>query len=331
MKKIILVFILLITVVVFVKQFNTKDYILAEKLVTAGDYKGFYAEIKNGLLENNEDARELLLEAFLIAVQDNDIEEVTYYLNQNRTIVDSFNAEGYRAIDVALSNKTIELEIIKVLLTYNPELNYKIKYLKNFTPIQYISSTNKEQLKNAKALELLISAGADINYYAEDGDASSSALLLSYVSDNIEMFKILIENGANIKASNESSIKNKNDILSYIAGSYVLELTKYKVDLSAFYKKPVDEKIKSILKSESYRIIHKKNLEYLKIIANNNTLKESSDYGLKKLANFYAATNEVDGFKILSKNIINKEELIEISLLNDNRAILHIVNENKGK
>lgn len=313
------------------KLFSGNDYTLAEQLVTAGDYKKFYAEIENDLFENNKDARELLIEAFLIAVQDNDIKEVTYYLNQDRTIVDSSNTEGYRAIDVALSNKTIDLETIKVLLTYNPELNYKIKYLKNFTPVQYIASTTKEQFKNAKALQLLISAGADINYHAKDGDASSSALLFSYVSDNIEIFKILLENGASIKASNKSSIKNKNDILSYIEGSYVLELTKYKVDLSTFYKKPIDAKIKSILKSASYRIIHKRNIEYLKIIANNNLLKESSDYGLKKLENFYAATNEVDGFKILSKNIIKKEELIDIALLNNNRAILHIINEHKGK
>ncbi len=331
MKKWLISLALLLSIVIVAKQLKSNDYILAEKLVTAGNYKGFYAEIENDLFENNKDARELLVEAFLIAVQDNDIEEVTYYLNQDRIIVDSFNAEGYRAIDVALSNKTIELETIKVLLTYNPELNYKIKYLKNFTPIQYISSTDKEQLKNAKALQLLISAGADVNCYAEDGDASSSAILLSYVSDNIEIFKILAESGANIKDSNERSIKNKNDILSYIAGSYVLELTKHNVDLLAFYKKPVDAKIKSILKSESYRIIHKKNIEYLKIISNNNLLKESSDYGLKKLENFYAATNEVDGFKILSKNIINKEELIDIALLNNNRAILHIVNVHKGK
>lgn len=331
MKKWLIGIVLLFSVVIAAKQLNSNDYSSAKQLAEAGNYQAFYTEIKEDVAKGDEDATNVLMNYFLKAVQDGDITEVKYYLDQDRKIVNRSDKDGARAMDAALVAETVNISMIKLLLTYQPELNYEIPYFKNMSLLQMIALNHR--LNNGNELvKLLLDRGANINFYTKQGDASNSALLLSYSADNFEIFKTLINHEALIKDPNFSD--DKHDLLGLIAGSYVLELRKHIPKIKAIYSKPLSPEVLLIIQSLSYRTIHSRNMAYLNLIVEAKKLNDIDERGLLKLTQYFAATNEADGMKLLVNHGLGSynsicADAIEKALLNNNRAIIAIIKQGK--
>lgn len=330
MKKVLIGIVLIFGVLIAVKQLMHQDYASEKKLADSGNYQAFYAEIKDDVTKGNKDATNVLMDYFLKAVQDGDIAEVKYYLDQDRSLINKTDKDGARAIDAALFGDVIQVEMMKFLLAYQPELNYKIPYFKNMSLLQMIA-TNNNLSRGDELTKYLIEHGANVNFYNVEGDSSNSPLLLSYSSDNFEVFKVLIQNGADIKDNKFTD--NKHDLLGLIAGSYVLELKKKLPNLKAIYSTPLSSEVVSFVQSQTYRAIHSRNMAYLTLIFQINKIDDLDLRGLSKLSQYYAATNELDGMKLLvDHGLCNNQKIcadaIQKATFNNNRAILSILKGN---
>lgn len=330
MKKVLIGIVLIFGVLMTAKQLMHKDYSSAKKLADSGNYQAFYAEIKDDVTKGNKDATNVLMDYFLKAVQDGDVAEVKYYLDQDRNLINKTDKDGARALDAALFGDVNQVEMMKFLLAYQPELDYKIQYFKNMSLLQMIA-TNNNLYRGDELTKYLIEHGANVNFYNAEGDSSNSPLLLSYSSDNFEVFKVLIQNGADIKSNNFTD--DKHDLLGLIAGSYVLELKKKLPNLKAIYSTPLSSEVISIVQSQTYRAIHSRNMAYLTLIFQINKIDDFDPRGLSKLSQYYAATNELDGMKLLVDHGLcsNQKicaEAIQKATFNNNRAILSILKGN---
>lgn len=331
MKKWLVVIVLLLGIAIVLQEFIGKDYSFAKTLADNGKYKEFYTEIEYDLKNGDEDAKKILIEYFLRAVKNSNTEATEYYLKQDTDLINISSDSGYRAIDMALSDDLIRLEILKILIQYEPNFDYIIEYYPDeITPLQLLV-IKKESFKSLEAIRLFINAGANVNFYSENGTSSTSPILFSYLNDNINVFNILIKNNAELKNSTLIKKENKNDVLSYIAGSYALELINNKVDLKLLYEKPIGIKVKRVINSHAYQVLNKRNIEYLSLISIAKKFTSSGYYGMNKLAQFFAVTNETKGLNLLVKNGLCHRELIckklkEIAFKNNNRAVLNILN-----
>lgn len=327
MKKVLIGIVLIFGVLMTAKQLMHKDYSSAKKLADVGNYQVFYAEIKEDVAKGDEEASNLLMDYFLKAVQDGDITESKYYLDQDRSLINKTDKDGARAMDATLFGDMIQVEMMKFLLEYQPELNYEILYFKNMSLLQMIA-LNNNLFKGDELAKYLIEHGANVNFYNVEGESSNSPLLLSYSSDNFETFKVLIQYGANIK--DDKFTDDKHDLLGLIAGSYVLELKKKLPNLKAIYSTPLSSEVISIVHSQTYRTIHSRNMAYLAHIFQTKEVSDMDPRGLSKLAQYYAATNEIDGMKLLvdyglCKNQKICVDAIQKAKLNNNTEIEKLI------
>lgn len=297
MKKVLIGIVLIFGVLMAAKQLIHKDYTFAKKLADAGNYQAFYAEIKKDIAKWDKDATDVSIEYFHKAVHTGDIVETKFYLDQDRSLINKTDKIGARAMDAALSADVVRLDMLKLLLEYQPELNYQLPYYKNLSPLQTIALNN--DIKDGRLItELLIDHGANVNYRSEkDDEASYSALSLSYLSNTSEVFKTLLQHGASMKV--EKKMDDDHNLLTLITGSYINELQKHIPNLKKIYSSPLSSEVLSIIKSPSYRVLHQKNLGYLSVIFETKELDELDEFELLKLAQYYAITNEVDGMKLL--------------------------------
>lgn len=332
MKKWLIGIVLLLGVVIAAKQLSQNNYSSAKQLADTGNYQAFYTEIKEDVAKGDEDATNVLMDYFLKAVQDGDIAETKYYLDQDRSLINKTDKDGARAMDATLFGDVIQVEMMKFLLEYQPELNYKIPYFKNMSLLQMIASNNNLS-KGDELTKYLIDHGANVNFYNVEGESSNSPLLLSYSSDNFETFKVLIQHGANIK--DDKFTDDKHDLLGLIAGSYVLELKKNLPNLKAIYSTPLSSEVISIVQSQTYRMVHSRNMAYLTLIFQTKKISDMDPRGLSKLAQYYAATNEIDGMKLLIDHGICQKysnlctQAIKAAHMNNFTEIEKLIQENK--
>ena len=319
MKKSVLGFVLIVFLILVMSQIKESGYQEAKKLAENGDYIAFYTKIQEGLTQ--KDAKELLVEAFLEAVQENDKEAMVFYLSKDASLINAATSDGYRAIDVAITNKKINLNTLKFLLTHNPELDYTISYIHDFTPIQVIASSTSEPHKSLKALKMLIESGADVNKRETTGDARLPALHLSFILDNIEMFETLIDSGASLDHSKEEI----SGFLYIIHGTYLVELKDNQIDFSDMNNNAIGRKFKEYLSTDSYQTVHNMNMKYLKLLSDKNKLNECDTLETNNLAKYYAATNATEALKLLKNHVTDKNKLIIIAQKNNNIAIVHIL------
>jgi hypothetical protein len=280
------------------------------------------------LYNKDSKAKELMMNAFFIAIQNGDTKQVQYYLTQKKELMNEV-FEEYRAMDVALLGENLHLDMLKLLLSYKPELNYEIPYCKNFTLLQMLA-INKKLGNRSYLAKILLENGANVNFHSKQGNGSTSSLVYSYISNNYELFQIFLKYGANLKDLNEKS----RNLVFYIQGSYLVELIKYILQLRLSYSKKISKEVFPLVTKESYRIIHQKNLQYLNTIFKYKKLSDLSEKSIFNLAKFYAMTNETSGVKLLlkqglcdRKNICH--ELYQIAGLNDNIAIMNILSKEK--
>lgn len=322
MKKVLIGIVLIFGVLMAAKQLMHKDYSSAKKLAYSGNYQVFYSEIKKDVAKGDKEATNLLMDDFLTAVQDGDITKVKFYLDQDRSLINKTDKNGARAVDASLFGKVVRIDLLKYFLEYQPELNYQLPYYKNLSPLQTIALSN--DIKNGSLIaELLIDHGADVNYRSEkDDETSYPALLISYTYNNFEVFKTLLDHGALVNIG-------ENDLLGVIVGIYGLELEKY-MPIKALLKAPLSSQAKAIIQSKTYRAIHENNMKYLTAILDAKSLNDLDQHGLLNLAQYYAATNEIDGMKLLVDHGLCKfssicEDVIEKAKLNNNAEIEKLI------
>jgi hypothetical protein len=327
MKKLITGFLVTMSIVIAaIFVFNKNDYTDAKKFAEAGQYKAFYENIENKLNKNDKVAFELLMEYFIQAVQDGDLDEVKYYLEHDKSLIDAQSKDEARAIDaVLIANEVINMEMLEMILSYHPKLNYTVPYFKNMSPLQMVSM--KKGLNNGVVVaKLFLEGGASPDYCIAQGPASSSALVLSYINDNFDIFQLLLQNGASLKQLNG----NSTDLFGFIAASYVIELKKYFPEIKSIYVNSLKQDVLSVIQNESYRIVHAKNMNYLKVIFELKSLNEANEDGLLKLAQYFSATNEVHGMKLMINHGLCNiqgicEDVLKKASLNNNRAIIALI------
>jgi len=334
MKKIIIGILLIVISIIIYKQLIQNDLSKANKLSESGDYKGFYSEIKSKH-SNNKSADLLLTNYFLKAIQEKNFKEVRFYLNKDKKLIEKTNENGDRAIDIVLFDENVNIEMLKLLLSYKPNLNYVVSFY-DMTPLQVVVTQSEHSLQNLEALKLLIQHGADVNYYTEKGKSEHSTLAFSFVMDNLKAFEMLLQNGAvltNAYINNDK--EHKNDILSNIIGSYVIYLKNQQVNLSNFYNKPLSYKTRSMIDSTGYKILHDKNMKYLKSISKYSSLTKASEEAKEAIAKWFIKTKEYSGLKFLAENKVFKEKMLYkkikiFSLKENDRTAIHILNQYKG-
>jgi ankyrin repeat protein len=103
-----------------------------------------------------------------------------------------------------LLGENLHLDMLKLLLSYKPELNYEIPYCKNFTLLQMLA-INKKLGNRSYLAKILLENGANVNFHSKQGNGSTSSLVYSYISNNYELFQIFLKYGANLKDLNEKS------------------------------------------------------------------------------------------------------------------------------
>lgn len=311
--------IILLVGVAFLLQNCSSNYTKAQSFVDAGDYKAFYNEISSDINSGDRKAKNLLINYCFKAIQDNDLKQVQYFMQQQQQLINSIDDEGNRAIDVVLFDENINIKMLKLLLEYSPELNYIIHYY-DMTPLQVIVSGKYE---NLEALKLLLENGADLDFVGNSNSSKSTPLLYSYVRDKIDTFRLLLK----YKASYEIA---PNNIYNAIAGSYVLYLQNHGIDIKNFYNKKSSSKAESTLSSFGYKTIYNINMEYLTLLQKYRETTQKKSCAPKKLMKWYIKTKENKALKSLMRHqVCNKVllEMKEFALRLNNRAAIYILNE----
>lgn len=292
--------VLLLGIVIAVKQLNHHDYSSAKKLAEAGNYQAFYTEIKEDVAKGDADATNVLMDYFLKAVQDGDIAEAKYYLDQNRSLIDrkcESNEEhrNGRAIYAALLAYDGSDDMIKLLLSYRPELNFQIKNIQNVSPLQ-MAVMDTRYKDNLQLIQLLIDNGANQDFYTQ-GDyqySNNSPLMLAYLNNKTNVFTYLLKRETKTEALIHHTKEHQDFIFDDIAMSYFELMIKKGIDVTP----PPKSDFLNALQQTDYRQFHQKNMLYVTALLDKGLVDKASESELKKLFIFYASTGEMDAIKL---------------------------------
>lgn len=296
MKKWLIGIVLLLGVVIAAKQLSHHDYTSAKKLADSGNYQGFYSEIKEDVAKGDEDANNVLMSYLHKAIDDGDITEVKYYLENSPNLINKKDELGLHPIDVAVFfTKLNQIDMIKVILSFHPDLNYRMTAPQDMTLTEGFFLYLPRIDHTLEILTLLIDKGMNINNYGNPSKNNYCLppLLWSYRHDKLEIFNYVILYAKDLNPTDKNE-KNHATLLEEIAFSYVSEIQKQGAKL----EHPADEKLWSVLRSEQYRQLHQNNMLYVTALLNNGLVDKASENELKKLFTFYASTGEMDAIKL---------------------------------
>jgi hypothetical protein len=337
MKKVLIGIVLIFGVFMAAKQLMHKDYLSAKKLADAGNYQAFYSEIKDDVAKGDESATNLLMDYFLKAVQDGDIAEVKYYLNQDRSLVNrecesSEEHRNGRAIYAALLAYDGSDDMIKLLLSYRPELNFQIKNIQNGSPLQ-MAVMDTRYKDNLHLIQLLIDSGANQDFYTQ-GDyqySNNSPVMLAYLNNKLDVFTYLLKRETKTEAFIHHTKEHQDFILDDIAMSYFGLMIIKGIDVTP----PPKPDFLNALHDTNYRTLHQKNMQYVTALLNKGLIDKTSEKELKKLFVFYASTGEIDGTKaFIDHGMCQKSpnlctQAIETARINNFTEIEKLIKENK--
>lgn len=337
MKKILIGIVLIFGVLMAAKQLMHKDYSSAKKLADAGNYQAFYTEIKEDVATGNADATNVLIDYFLKAVQDGDIAEVKYYLNQDRSLVNrecesSEEHRNGRAIYAALLAYDGSDDMIKLLLLYRPELNFQIKNIQNVSPLQ-MAVMDTRYKENLHLIQLLIDSGANQDFYTH-GDyqySNNSPVMLAYLNNKLDVFTYLLKRETKTEAFIHHTKEHQDFILDDIAMSYFGFMIKKRIDVTP----PPKPDFLNALHDTNYRTLHQNNMKYVTALLHKGLIDKTSEKELKKLFVFYASTGEMDGTKVFIDHGMCQKypnlctQAIETARINNFTEIEKLIKENK--
>lgn len=299
MKKILIGIVLIFGVLMTAKQLMHKDYSSAKKLADSGNYQAFYAEIKEDVAKGNADATNVLMDYFLKAIQDGDIAEVKYYLDQDRSLIDrecesSEEHRNGRAIYAALIAYDGSDDMIKLLLSYRPELNFQIKNIQNVSPLQ-MAVMDTRYKDNLQLIQLLVDYGANQDFYTHGAYqySNNSPVMLAYLNNKLDVFAYLLKREIKTEALIHHTREHQDFIFDYIAMSYFDLMIKKRIDVTP----PLKQDFLNALNQSDYRVLHQKNMQYVTALLNKGLIDKISENELKKLFIYYASVGEVDATK----------------------------------
>ena len=107
-------------------------------------------------------------------------------VNKEIYIINREDMSVYTPLAYLCKKKDINIQAIKLLLDYNPDMNEG-----EITPLYYLCS---KEIINIEAIQLLIDKGADIN----KGDLTPLCCLCDNENVNLDAIKLLLENGADV-------------------------------------------------------------------------------------------------------------------------------------
>lgn len=296
MKKWLIGIVLIFGVLMAAKQLIHKDYTSAKKLAEAGNYQAFYTEINKDVAKGDQDAIDVLIFYFFKAVQEGDITETKYYLNNNPSLINKEDKDGFRVMDIAVfTTEQNKIEIIKMLLNLTPELNYRTSKPLNLTNSEefflYLSKINYSN----EILILLIDHGMNVNNFGnpDKNDYCFPPLVKTYLDGNSELFYFLLQYSENLNPTYKEKEKYAS-LIEKIAFSYIDLIEKSGAKLEY----PANEQLWSVIRSEKYRALHQKNIQYVKALLDHGLIDQASEKELRKLFVFYAGMGEMDGTKL---------------------------------
>lgn len=296
MKKWLIVIVLLLGVLIAVKQFGGHDYSTAKQLAEAGNYQAFYAGIKNDVAKGDKDATDLVVSYLRKAIDEGDITEAKYYLENDLDLISKKDEFGLYPIDIAVFfTKHNQIDMIKMLLEFHPNLNYRMTAPEDITFTESFFLYLPRIDHSEAILKLLIANGMDLNNYGDPSknDICLPPLIKSYLNDNFELFVFLLQNTKHLNPI----MKNKDNyttLVEKIAFSYVSEIQ----NAGAKLEYPANEQLWSVIRSDKYRALHQKNIQYVKALLDHGLIDGTSEKELRKLFVFYASIGEMDGTKL---------------------------------
>jgi hypothetical protein len=298
MKKWIAIgFIGFLAVFIIIKQLNSNEFSASKQLAESGKYEEFYASIQNEIENGNSDAKEILVEYFFKAIDDEDVEEVKFYLEYNRNLIDSYNGDGSRAIDLILiTDEKINIDLLHLLLSYSPSLNYKI--ILDGSQLTFTEKATMHCL-NAKngldALTILLKNGMNLNNTSNynHGRTKYHPLILSYVLNNLEVFELFLNSAIDI---NPIIIAHEKEysFVAFIMDKYVQYIYKNGAKL----EHPPTPLLYQVLKHEEYKNLHQKNMKYFEALLKVGLLENSSEQELKNIFVYFASIGEIDAIQL---------------------------------
>ncbi len=307
MKKLILiVFIGFLAVFMMAKQLNHNDYSEIKQLAENGKYEEFYTSIQNEIEQGSSGAREILVEYFLKAVDDEDVEKIKFYLEQDKKIINCANENGSRAIDLILIEENkINIDIVKLLLTYNPELNYEIVVDKDKLTFSEKASIHCAAVKNGtEVLTLLLEAGMDPNLLtdAQNGHSKYPPLYTSYRYNNFEVFEKLLKQTSDINPIVVTA-KHEDTLTQLMMNEYLNVIAENGVKL----EHPATALLYKTRRSLKYRHVHNKNMRYFKAMVDSDLIKRTSKREIRNIFVYLASTGEVEATELFVSNGVCKQ------------------------
>jgi hypothetical protein len=306
MKKIALLFALLFVVAFVYVGFSSNNYKEARVAADAGYYVEFYTIIKDDVASGKEDAKNVLMEYVLRAIDKGNFEELKYYMSQNPKLINEEDQNGTRPIEAVLVTpkyKSVNLAMLDLLLSYHPNLNYNVKQSDDMSIAQILAVRDDLNSKQ-QVVDLLVKHGLDIDLHdaACDGRAKSvPPLTYAYLDGNIDFFDVAIKYAKDMNPKN-----NDGSLLDAILNSYITMIKEqnpeYQFDINRFSKDEADE----LLRSERYRALHRKNMQFLESLFKNNITDKIKEEELRKLVEFYAITGESDALMLMHQNGLSK-------------------------
>lgn len=252
MKKWIMIGIVAICLVTILLKLSTSNYTEAKQLVDKGDYQAFYTLINVDITKGDEDVKEILIEYFLKAVHEEDIEEVRYYLSKDNNLINSSKDNGPRAMDLALIAKdNINIDFIKLLLAYKPELDYEILFNHEKFQFSEKASIHCAAVKNgAEALSLLLEAGMNPNVLTnkQNGHSKYPPLYTGYRFNNFEVFEKLLEQTSDINPIVVTD-KHEDTLIQLMMNEYIKVIN----ESGAKLEHPVSALLRKTIGSLEYR------------------------------------------------------------------------------
>lgn len=326
MKKWLIGIVLLIGVVIAAKQLSQNDYSSAKQLADAGNYQAFYTEIKEDVAKGDADATNVLMDYFHKAVQDGDIAEAKYYLDQDRSLINKTDKYGARAMDVVLVTDTISVEMVKLLIAYQPKLDYETTMGKNQEKVTFSEKVifNCSTVPNGvDILNVLLDTGMNPNFISnvKNGHSNYPPLFTSYALNNFLVFERLLKTVTEINPI----VVNKKDeysLVQFMMNEYVRVINEGGAEL----KHPIDQNVWNVIHSEKYRQLHEKNVKYITAMIGAGLLNKIPESEVKKMFVFYASTGEMDGTKIFIDNGIC-QKYPRLCLIAANAARINHFNE----
>ena len=331
MKKWLIGIVLLVAVIIAGKQFSGHDYTSAKQLADAGNYQAFYSVIKDDVAKGDKDATDLAVSYLHKAIDEGDIAETKYYLENNHDLISKKDELGLYPIDIAVFfTKHNQIELIKMILGFQPNLNYRMTAPENITFTENFFLYSSHIDRSADILKLLTDNGMDINNYGNPSkdDICLPPLIRSYLDGNFELFNFLLQN---TKSLNPIMKTNNNHVtlIEKIVFSYIANIEK----AGAKLEHPANELFWSVIQSNQFRMLHQNNMRYVKALLDHGLIDQTSEKELRKLFVFYASVGEVDGTKLfVDHGICTKypnlcTQAIEIASKNHFTEIQKIIGE----